>query len=145
MKTHQDVVNSARKLVNTPFGHQGRLPGSALDCYGVFVAVCQDLGLWYHDHEGYGREPGILLATEVPKYYKPLDHLTEGSLALLAIGHGMVPQHCAIMTFYDDWYMVHAYQNVKAVKEHRMIRWWRDKVLRCYAVPSVDYSKAVKH
>ena len=37
--TSADIIAIARACLGTPFRHQGRIPGVALDCAGLVVAV----------------------------------------------------------------------------------------------------------
>lgn len=39
------IVDAARGLLGTPFQHQARLPGSALDCAGVLIVIARQLGV----------------------------------------------------------------------------------------------------
>ncbi|MBK7357570.1 NlpC/P60 family protein [Propionivibrio sp.] len=55
--TADDIINAARACLGTPFRHQGRIPGVALDCAGLVVAVAKAIGADYNDVAGYGRTP----------------------------------------------------------------------------------------
>ncbi len=44
MITRADVVLVARTYINTPFHHRGRTPGVGLDCVGIPICVCRELG-----------------------------------------------------------------------------------------------------
>ena len=136
-----DVIASARKLIGTPYQHQGRIPGQACDCIGLAILVCQDLNLGDFDFKDYGRNPNGELLREIEKVCTPID-LMEGCLAVFAMRN--LPQHCAIIAFDSGWKMIHAYQNARAVKEHDCIEWWDRKVVGFYALPNVDYSDAVR-
>jgi hypothetical protein len=41
-------INAARQLIDTPYQHQGRLPGTAVDCLGVVILAAQGAG-WLPD------------------------------------------------------------------------------------------------
>ena len=63
--TAADVVAAARAHIGTPWQHQGRLRGVALDCAGLVIMVARDLGIVEPDFDirGYGRAPdGTMLA-----------------------------------------------------------------------------------
>ena len=62
--TPDAIVSAARALIGTPFVHQGRIPGRALDCAGLVVAVAQAVGVEYIDQTGYSCNPsgGLLEA-----------------------------------------------------------------------------------
>lgn len=46
----------ASNYIDTPFVHQGRVPGSGLDCVGVYVCAAHAVGLKLHDFIAYGKE-----------------------------------------------------------------------------------------
>jgi len=48
-----EILAAARACLGTPFLHQGRIPGVALDCAGLVVAVAQAIGADYVDRTGY--------------------------------------------------------------------------------------------
>lgn len=52
-----DVVEAARRLLGTPFGHQGRIPGVSLDCAGVVVETALACGAEFEDWTAYRRFP----------------------------------------------------------------------------------------
>jgi len=58
MTAAADIIAAARACLETPFVHQGRLPGQALDCAGLIIQVAKTLGLEHVDHSGYARLPG---------------------------------------------------------------------------------------
>jgi cell wall-associated NlpC family hydrolase len=45
MTSPHGIVNAARSMLNTPFVHQGRLPGVGLDCVGVVALACERAGV----------------------------------------------------------------------------------------------------
>lgn len=45
MTTRDDIVRVARSYLGTPFHHMGRQPGLGLDCAGIPICVCRELGL----------------------------------------------------------------------------------------------------
>ena len=44
MTTRADVVRVAREWVNTPFHHRARVKGIGVDCAGLPIEVCRELG-----------------------------------------------------------------------------------------------------
>ena len=97
-----------------------------------------ELGLFEFDFRNYARNPGSILEQEVKKHCQPLSEITERSLVLFKIND--VPQHCGIITRYrSDWGLIHAYENVGKVREHRFIKWWKNKLVGIYALPHVGY------
>lgn len=45
MTTGADVVQAARAWLGTPYHHQARLRGVGVDCLGLLIGVCRELGL----------------------------------------------------------------------------------------------------
>lgn len=127
-----DIITAARVHLGTPYRHQGRVPGLALDCAGLFVAVCQDLGLQVEDEAGYGRTPfkGLLeqcidrqpFLTRVPR-----EQMQAGDVLLMRFQTD--PQHVA---FHAGDTMIHAYSNVGRVVEHRLADVWRARIVHVY-------------
>lgn len=127
-----DIVAAARELIDTPFRHQGRAPGVGLDCAGVFVLVCRAFGLPVEDEPAYGRNPykGLLekcvarqpFMTKVPK-----DEAREGDILLMRFDGE--PQHIAI---HAGETMIHSYEHVGRVVEHRISSMWRARIVHVY-------------
>lgn len=130
--TEADVIQLARAQLGTPFKHQGRVPGLALDCAGLFVVVASALGLQVLDEQGYGRNPwhGLLeqciarqpFLREVPK-----GEMRSGDVLLMRFTGE--PQHIAI---HAGATVIHAYESVGRVVEHRLADVWRARVVRVY-------------
>ena len=65
MPTRAEVVNQARGYLGSPFVHQGRLRGRAIDCVGLLLCVFEDLHcldkngvpLLKTDYRNYGPQP----------------------------------------------------------------------------------------
>jgi hypothetical protein len=89
-----EILAAARTWLGTPWRHQGRLKGVAMDCGGLILGVGRDLGLLDFDTRAYGRIPdGRLLravceqhlvpkpVTERATRHDPLDRYRRGHLA----------------------------------------------------------------
>jgi cell wall-associated NlpC family hydrolase len=127
-----DVVAAARAYLGVPFRHQGRTPPLALDCAGLFVMVCRDLGLPVIDEQGYGRNPykGLLeqcIARQPFLHRVPVADMGEGDVLLMRFTGE--PQHIAIHAGYS---MIHAYEQAGKVVEHRLADVWRARVVSAY-------------
>ena len=68
MADRAQVVASARGLVGARWRHQGR-SARGVDCVGLVVLVCRELGLSGYDSVAYGRDPD-------PRRF--LGHFTDG-------------------------------------------------------------------
>ncbi len=138
MVSASQVVEVSRNLIGTTYKFQGRVPGVGCDCIGLVILTAWELGLFEFDFRNYSRNPGDILETEVKKHCQPLPELTEGAFVLFQIAD--VTQHCGIITHYrSDWGLIHTYENVGMVREHRLINWWQDKIVGIYALPHVRY------
>lgn len=103
MSRRHDFVAAARRALGTPWVHQGRIPGRALDCVGLLLASAQAAGVdtsaFYIPN--YGRLPtrrGLLGFFR--EHLLPIEPsaMQVGDCVIMSI-HGH-PMHCAIIT---DW------------------------------------------
>lgn len=130
--TADEAISAARECLGTPFHHQGRIKGIALDCAGLIVSVAHDLGLEYIDQQGYGRDPyKDLLRTALNEQpcltVVPLDQMQAGDVLLMRFGRE--PQHLAI---YTGSGIIHSFETVGIVCEHDLTEVWRRRILAVY-------------
>lgn len=138
MTSQFEIIQIARTLINTPYRHQGRTPGVALDCIGVIITVGHQLSLFDYDYNNYSREPDGTLLSLVEKHCEKLPDLTEGAIAVFKLS--AIPHHVGIISmFRGNWGLIHAYQNVGRVREHEFISWWQNKLIGVYGLPNVEY------
>lgn len=133
-----DIVDAARKYIGTPFRHQGRLPGVALDCAGLFIQICLDLGFSPVDSKGYGRNPykGMLETHADNQEFMrriPISEMAAGDILLMRFSGN--PQHVAIHAGEN---IIHAYEHAGKVVEHRMADVWRARVVRAYRLADIE-------
>lgn len=133
-----DVVAAARAYLGVPFRHQGRTPPLVLDCAGLFVMVCRDLGLPVIDEQGYGRNPyrGLLeQCIERQPFLRriPREEMGEGDVLLMRFD--CAPQHIAI---HAGQSMIHAYEQIGRVVEHRLAGAWRARIVHAYRFEGVQ-------
>lgn len=132
------IVAAARECLGTPFVHQGRLPGRALDCAGVAVHACRQCGLTALEPQGYGRQPhdGMLemwLERQPFLARAPLADMHAGDLLLMRFTGE--PQHIAIAT---DAGILHSYEKAGRVVEHVLDPRWRKRIVRVYRFIEVN-------
>ena len=129
--TGADIVAEARKHIGTPFKHQGRLPGMALDCAGLVVIVAQNCGIEIFDAQGYGRTPnGALEATiaaQVCVDKVPIAERQAGDVLTMRFGKEM--RHVAICA--GDT-VIHSYEAVGKVCEHALDAMWGKRIVSVY-------------
>lgn len=139
MTTPQDIVFEARKLVGTPYQHQGRLAGVGVDCIGVPILVARELGLGDFNDLEYGREPDGSLLPKIKGVCQPIE-IQSGVLLIFKISS--VAQHCGILSEIDKnvYGLIHAWDIADKVVEQRLGD-WRKKIVGIYAFPGVDYTR----
>jgi len=132
--TADEVIAAARSCLATPFRHQGRIPGVALDCAGLVVAVARALGLDPVDREGYARTPAHGVLEQALDSQPCLRRLESKNLQqpgdVLLMRFDSDPQHLAILT--ADHTIIHSYANVGACVEHRFSNAWISRVCSVY-------------
>lgn len=141
----EQVIESARRWIGTPYQHQGRLLGVGVDCLGLIIGVTTDLGLIdpsLLDYGDYARVPdGDFLQTEIAKFCTQIDlpdpgqPLPTGLLVLFRFRGD--PQHCGISSHYGA--VIHSHQGAGKVCEHNLDAKWRRRVVAIYQLPGVTY------
>lgn len=126
------ILAAARACLDTPFAHQGRVPGVALDCAGLVLAVANTVGVPALDFQGYGRQPfaGQLeaaLAAQPCLEPVALADRQPGDILLLRIAHD--PQHLAIL---GEGTLIHAWADAGQVCEHRLDARWEARIVAVY-------------
>lgn len=132
--TADEIVAAARAQVGTPFRHQGRRPGEALDCVGLGAVVA---GRWHDVLEpaAYGRMPerGLLLQwIERQPFLHRVEAMQPGDALLMRFGRE--PQHMAI---YAGKTIIHSYAKVGRVVEHNLDETWRRRIVAVYRFDGV--------
>lgn len=135
MITPDQVVQQARTWLGTPFHHQGRLKGAGVDCIGVIVGVCRELGIPVEDCQTYQRFPnGYALANELARQFiKKHSQPEPGDIMLFRISR--MPQHCGICTPVG---ILHAHQGVDVVVETHLPRHWQTHLIGSFRFPGVQ-------
>ena len=128
--TADDILIAARSFLGTPFRHQGRIPGLALDCAGLVVSVAKEIGADYIDRPGYSRNPSGGLLESALDDQPCLERVTDrqpGDVLLMRFSGE--PQHLAICA--GDT-IIHSYEAVGKVCEHRLASVWAARIVRVY-------------
>lgn len=129
--TRDDIVREARNIVGSKWVHQGRDPGTGIDCIGVIVWVANRLGLHCPDRTNYGREPiGELLVDEFRDRLDeiPIDKAQHGDVLILRTAGQRLPTHIAILAKGEyEMTLIHSIQISKDRKtvEEPYRRWQR--------------------
>ena len=135
--TAADIIAAARTCLETPFVHQGRINGQALDCAGLIIHVAQTLGIEHIDHTGYARLPGNGLLESALDNQPGLTRVSDllpGDVFLMKSSGD--PQHPGI---YPRATIMHAYQPVGKACEHGLTDAWRRRIVRIYRFNEVGH------
>jgi cell wall-associated NlpC family hydrolase len=125
------IVQEARNIIGAEWVHQGRNPGTGIDCIGVIVWVANKVGLEFSDRTNYGREPvGQLLVEEVRERLIeiPIEEAQHGDVLILRTAGKPLPTHIAILANGDkELNLIHSIQIGQARKtvEEPYRRWKR--------------------
>lgn len=132
--TPENIVALARQTLGTPYQHQARTNGLALDCAGVPVYVGQQLGFVFDDFTQYGRLPvpvemrAALDAT--------LNRVQKADMQLgdvVWIRFDDEPQHLAVLGdyVYGGFTLIHAHNGagLNRVVEHRLDDEWTARIV----------------
>jgi NlpC/P60 family putative phage cell wall peptidase len=133
--TRAEIVAEARTWLGTPFVHQGRARGVAVDCLGVVAMVGRALGLTDYDRTDYGRIPNprrMRAELRVHLAEIPLAEARPGDVVHLAWSRQ--PMHLGILT---EEGILHAYSAIPAVVEHPLDDAWRGRFRFAYRYPGV--------
>lgn len=129
----KDFVEKIRTYLDTPFKHQGRIPGVGIDCAGVVICASKELGQSFEDLTNYNMRPSqedVLSKIIASGFYDiSLDNAIPGDLVLMAYDGNI--QHIAVITEINPMYILHAV-NGKKVIEHRLDGAWKDRVRRVF-------------
>ncbi len=142
--TRADILSSARAEIGTPFRHQGRISGKALDCAGLIIRVASASGAEYLDFPGYSRHPsdGLLesaLDAQPCLVRVALADMQSGDVLLMRFNTD--PQHLAIFAGHSAVYraegIIHAWLQARKVCEHVLTDEWRGRIVRVYRFAGV--------
>jgi len=139
----QLLVDTARELLGTPWQHQGRVGGLALDCAGVPVYVGKKLGVSLEDFTNYGRLPvPIEMKAALDKNLIRVgkNEMQLGDVAWIRFDRA--PQHLALIGnyLYGGFTLIHAYNGagLNRVVEHRLDDMWLARIVGVWRYPGVE-------
>lgn len=135
MITSSAIIAAARECIGTPFMHQGRILGRALDCAGVAVHAARSCGQDVSEPAAYGRMPNNAMLEWWLDQQPFLERVAQPAAGdLLLMRFTGEPQHLAVYTGEN---IIHAYQAVGRVVEHILDDKWRRRIVRAYRFKGV--------
>jgi len=129
------IVDAARRYIDTPFRHQGRVLGEGIDCAGLPICVARDLGVVDACVNGYDRQPNDMeFRATLDRYtYEIAYHeILPGDLLTFAF---IKEQHIAIVTQIKPTWILHAYESVNKCVEQPMDNVWLRRLRGCRRFP----------
>lgn len=100
MTDAQKIVATARSYIDTPFHHQGRLPGIGLDCAGLVICVARALDMVEPDFDvpTYDRAPDGSMIPWCRAHMVQLKEPKPGDVIVVTVDRQ--PQHMGIVGDY---------------------------------------------
>jgi hypothetical protein len=138
-----EIITAARETIGTPYQHQGRVNGLALDCAGVPVHVAKRLGFPVEDFTRYGRLP--IPAEMRSRLDLHLDRVPTHSMRggdVAWIKFELEPQHLAIIGDHPGGglTLIHAcnWSGLNRVVEHGIDEKWRRRIVAAWRYRGVE-------
>jgi len=143
MTTRADVCTQVRLWLGTPFQHQQRVRGVAVDCVGVIIGVARELGLVVpeFDVNSYPRVPdGRALTALCRQHMRPIERAAMQPGDVIEVAFDRDPQHLGVLVPYlhGGFAIVHASQTVGRVVEHRLMFSNALQFRAAYRLPGVE-------
>lgn len=137
--TPEDVISAARMALDTPFRHQGRTVGAALDCAGLLAFTVTTLGQTVAEQHGYAKRPsgGLLEAAldSQPALVRVPGKPQPGDFVLMKFEADKAPSHLGIVTGKT---LIHAWAVARKVCEHDFDDEWQRRVVRVYRLRELN-------
>lgn len=143
--TQNEIIQTARQWLGTPYVHQSSTLGAGCDCLGLIRGVWRSLYKnepeippaytpdWNERHWNAktGREP---LLEAARRHLVECDgtELAEGNVIIFRVEHHGPAKHCGILTAPDRF--IHAYAG-REVCESWLNRWWISRIAGVFQFP----------
>jgi cell wall-associated NlpC family hydrolase len=141
MTLAERALQVAQDAIGTPFLHQGRAAWLGLDCAGLYVHICRELGLLHIDAKGYPRNPYDCQLEKQLDSQPCLERVSDAAPGdILAMRISKQPQHIGIHAGYIDGhpYIIHASEEHGGTVMHRIDELWRARIMRIYRFVEVS-------
>jgi len=125
-----EIVKIARSWLKTPYRHQGRIKGRAVDCVGLIIGIAHELGISDYDNRSYTMSPNPLtmrLLLDAHLDNIPKTEKRPGDILLLRLNDD--PTHLAI---FCGKTIIHAYSSVAKCCEHELDKYWESRIKSVY-------------
>lgn len=139
------IINKAREYLGIPFLHQGRNQKTGVDCIGFVMCVLAELNIkingkdvFEHDEFGYERIPtSFRLKEKFDEVLTQTDEISADNVGnIFLMNFGKFPQHTGFIAEKNSVpTIIHCYQQVGKVVEHRLNDVWRKRLVGVYTYP----------
>jgi len=135
----KQIVEYARTWIGVPFHHQGRSKAGC-DCAGVIVACAKHINMNFSDMHGYGRLPK---SNQLESIFRkqmisiPIESIQPADVVLMA--WRSEPHHVGLISNLPNGQLgiIHSYQIVGKVVEHRLDKKWHDRIVLAFRFPQI--------
>lgn len=137
MDRKEKLIEIIKEYKDTPFHHQGRVKKIGVDCVGLIICACKEVGLIIKDCNDYNNVPSKgLLENELNNQLilKNKENIDVGDVLLFKFLND--PQHVALVTEINDnnIKIIHSYSKVGKVIEHDLDNLWKKRLINVYEI-----------
>lgn len=135
--TREEIVAEARRWLDTPYQHKGRILGRAADCAAPIICTAWALGFEYEEQLDYGPVPNPdRMRAELERNMIRIPPSEAGDGDVLHLSWKQRPHHLALRTPVG---ILHAYNLIEPprVVEHTLSQDWINRVRGAYRFPGV--------
>ena len=135
MTSRADIITEARRWVGTPFRHQGRVRGRAVDCAGLIIGTGLATGIIDGYQEiGYGRQPNPeRMGGHLDQWMEriPVSEARDGDVYWFRF---IQPMHVGFASTLPDGRagVIHAWQDIGRCVEHGLDDTWRRRIVAAF-------------
>jgi cell wall-associated NlpC family hydrolase len=128
------IVREARKLIGTPFVHQGRAPGAGIDCGGLVVVVADVCGYESKDVPPYSGQPESVDTEAALAEFCDEIHVdaAEPGDVVTFLGSNYGSKKATHMAILSDRGMIHAWDTARRTIEHAVTKGWQARIHKAF-------------
>jgi cell wall-associated NlpC family hydrolase len=141
--TRKMVVDAARSWIGVPYRHEQRRKDrkdGGVDCGGLVLCVCRDVGYGWVEAAGYGcPPPPAYMKAMCDANFQRVTACKPGDIILLRLRGQTI--HLGIVadggSGSDGLSFIHTHISAKVVKEQTMDAWWKTQIAQAYCLRGI--------